>query len=527
MTKVLIADAVNVVCAERLRESCEVIEKPGLDEAGLIEAVAGVDAMVVRSGVRVTEAVIRGADSLRVIGRAGAGVDTIDVEAATRAGIIVMNTPGGNSVSTAEHTIALLFSCARNIAESDRSVRAGGWDRRRFVGTELRGKILGIVGLGKVGREVARIAEAIGMRVLAHDPFLAESESPPLIELDRLFAVSDFVTLHSPLTESTRHLVNEERLASMKPSARLINCARGGLVDEAALAEAISSGRILGAAVDVYSSEPPTGNPLLEIDAITTTPHLGASTREAQVQVAVQIAEQIEAWARDGSVVNAVNFPSLGGEAASRMAPYLDLAENLGSLAAQLLTGAPTELVVEIRGELLEIDSRPLLASAAKGMLDTMLAEPANLVSAAALARDRGIELKEIRSSEAEDFSALISVKASAETDSHSASGALFGRKERRLVGLDGMRFDAALQGPMLLIENVDQPGVVGVLGTILGERGVNIAAMSLCRAADGARTLLNLDAAASDPLVQELETRPEFGAVRALRIKGDPVRPN
>ena len=519
MTKVLIADAVDSVCADRLRQTCEVVERPGLDPEALAEAAAEAEVMVVRSGARVTEQVIRAGRSLRLIGRAGAGVDTIDVTAATRHGVIVMNTPGGNAVSTAEHTVALLFSCARNVAESDRSLRAGRWERKRFVGTELRGKTLGIVGLGKVGKEVARIAGGLGMKVIAHDPFLAESESAALVDLDRLFAEADFVSLHTPLTETTRHLVDARRLASMKPSARLINCARGGLVDEQALAAAVAEGKILGAAVDVYSSEPPTNDPLLEVDAITTTPHLGASTREAQVQVALQIAEQIEAWVKDGSVVNAVNFPSLGGEEAARMAPYLELATGLGAFAVQLLDQPPTELKVEVHGDLLEIDTRPLMAAAAKGLLDQMLDEPTNLVSATTLARDRGIELTEIRSSEHDDFAGLISVTVAGNDRLHSVAGTLFGRKEGRLVGLDGRRFDAALAGPMLLVANEDRPGVMGSLGTLLGERGINIAAMSLCRVEDGARILLNLDAAVPAEALAEIAARPEFRAVHTFAI--------
>ncbi len=403
--RVLIADKILPVCAEVLRRAgIEADHRPGISGPDLISAVAEVEGIVVRSDTRITEEIMRGAPRLRVVGRAGAGVDNIDVAAATKRGIVVMNAPGENTISAAEHTLSLMLALARQIPLADRSMKAGRWDRGKILGVELSGKILGVLGLGKVGREVAARARAFGMEVIGHDPVLSEDVAArlgvALVPIETVYERSDFITLHLPLTDGTRHLVGRDQLLRCRKGVRVLNVARGGIIDETALCEALKSGHVAGAALDVFEHEPPVGSPLLALDSVILTPHLGASTQEAQEKVAVRIAEQIAAYLKDNLVINAVNVEGIDPRLFPALAPYRDLCERLGKLLSSLARGPVTEVALEYSGSVQEYPMRPLTASFLKGFLQTKLSDPVNVVNAHVLARDAGIRVLETRAAE-------------------------------------------------------------------------------------------------------------------------------
>ena len=513
--KILVADKVAVICAEVLRAAgFEVEQRPGLAPKDLLQAVADVTGLVVRSDTQVTDEVMAAAQHLKVVGRAGAGVDNIDVAAATRRGIVVMNAAGENTISAAEHTVSMILALARRIPAADRSMRAGKWERgATFMGIELFGKTLGILGVGKVGREVAARARAFGMQVLGYDPVLTpEAAARAGVEAAGLEAVlerADILTLHLPLTEETRHLMNAERIARCRKGVRIVNVARGGVIDETALVAALQSGQVAGAALDVFEHEPPTGSPLLGLDSVVLTPHLGASTQEAQEKVAARIAEQVSAYLKDGTVTNAVNAEGVDARTAPALAPYRDLCERLGRLLSALGKGPYTELVLESSGAVNEFPLRALTASFLKGLLEGKHSDPVNAVNALMLAREAGIKVLETRAGESQDFTALVTAILRGPNGSRSVSGTLFGKRDPRLVRVDDFQIDAWPSGPMLLVSNDDRPGMVGRIGTILGEAGVNIAYMSLGRDRSGGRALavLNLDAPIPDPPLRELAT--------------------
>jgi len=499
---VVISDPVSPACAEILRAAgLQVEERIGLPAAELAGALAQAVGWVVRSETKVTEEALRAATRLRVVGRAGTGVDNIDVTAATRRGVVVMNAPGENTIAAAEHTLSLMLSLARCIPAADRSMKAGDWQRTRFMGVELYGKVLGVIGLGKVGREVAHRARAFGMEVRGFDPFLPEEVAArlgfALLPLPELAAQADFLTVHVPLNSQTRHLLGEAELKGCKRGMRLVNCARGGIVDERALARALDEGTVAGAALDVFEAEPPgPSHPLVARETVVATPHLGASTVEAQEKVAIRIAEQIVAYLQRGSVAGAVNVDSISPEVFKAIGPWLDLAERLGKLQGLLGKGAVREATVEFSGALLEHPVQLLVASFLKGYLERVVTDPVNLVNAPVLAKEMGLRVHEVRAADPADYTSLIVTTLSSASGPRTLAGTLFGRRDLRLVRLDEFRFEAVPAGQMLFCSNDDRPGMVGILGTQLGAAGINIATLSLGRDHTGGKAIaiFNLD---------------------------------
>ncbi|HZM69904.1 MAG TPA: phosphoglycerate dehydrogenase, partial [Candidatus Cryosericum sp.] len=452
------------------------------------------------------------APRLRVVGRAGAGVDNIDVDAATRRGIVVMNAPGENTISAAEHTLSMLLSLARRIPAADRSMRAGRWEHgTTFMGVELYAKTLGVLGVGKVGREVASRARAFGMEVVGFDPVLTPEVAARLgvqiLPLAEVLARADFLTLHLPLTADTRHLIGREQLLRCRRGLRIINVARGGIDDEAALIEALESGQVAGAALDVFEHEPPSGSPLLRLDSVVLTPHLGGSTREAQEKVAARIAEQIAAYLRDGTVANAVNVEGVEPRLAPALLPYRDLCGRLGRFLSALGPGSYDEVLLEYAGAVNEYPIRPLTSAFLKGLLEGKLSDPINPVNALILAREAGIRVQETRAGESRDFTALVSATLRGPAGARSAAGTLFGKRDPRLTRIDEFQIDAMPQGAMLIVSNDDRPGMVGRIGSLLGDAGVNIAYMSLGRDRSGGRAIavLNLDSPIPKHLLKQL----------------------
>ena len=491
MTKVLIADAMDPKAAGVFRErGIEVDEKPGLSGEELTAIIGDYDGLAVRSSTRVTAAVMdSGLPRLKVIGRAGIGVDTIDVPAASARGIVVMNTPFGNSITTAEHAIAMLFALARQSPDANASTQAGKWEKNRFMGVELSGKTLGLVGCGNIGSIVADRAHGLKMKVVAFDPFLSPERALELgvekVELDDLLARADFITLHTPLTDQTRGILSREALEKTKKGVRIVNCARGGLVDEAALKDALESGHVAGAALDVFSEEPARDNPLFGAPGLICTPHLGASTTEAQVNVAIQIAEQMSDFLLLGGIANAVNVPSLTAEEAPRLRPYMALAEQLGRLVGQVVGADIRSIDVEVEGAAAELNIKPVTGAVLAGVMSTW-SDSVNMVNAPYLARERGLDVREIRSAQEGDYHTLVAVTAGTEDGPMRVEGTLFGNRAPRLVKIFGVPVEAELTGQMIYIVNTDAPGFIGALGTALGEAGINIATFNLGRRAAG-----------------------------------------
>jgi D-3-phosphoglycerate dehydrogenase len=483
--RILVAELIAPSGVELLRAQHEVDERPGLERADLLAVIGDYDALVVRSQVKVDAQVIAAGRRLVVVGRAGVGVDNVDLDAATRAGITVVNAPTGNTIAAAEHTLALLFGLARRVAAADASVRRGEWRRSEFTGVELRGKTLGIVGLGKIGQVIADRARALEMRVLASDPYVTAEQAAlhgvELAALPGLLATADAVTVHVPLTRATRGLIGAEALARMKPGAFLLNVARGGVVDETAVADALRAGRLGGAAFDVFEHEPPTGSPLLDAPNTLLTPHLGASTEEAQVLVAEEVADQVLDVLAGRPARYAVNAPLLTPETARAIAPYIPVAEMIGRFFAQFARGAAPMLTLEIAGEPAEFDTSPLAAAVLRGLLESTTTERVNLINAAALARSRGITLVERRSSDAGQFAALLTLSGVSGGRETTVAGTA-GPGGPRLARLDDYWLDMAPAGLMLITRHQDQPGTVGRIGLMLGAADVNISAMHLAR---------------------------------------------
>lgn len=532
MDRVLIADKLApegmaiLRHAEQLSE-LKVEERTGLTPSELCDAIGDYDALIVRSSSTVTRDVIAAAQRLRVIGRAGIGVDNIDVDAATRRGIAVMNTPGGNNVTTAEHAISMLLALARSIPQATASMKAGRWEKSKLIGSEICGKMLGIVGMGNIGRLVAERAQGLKMKVIAHDPFLtpqkAQQLGVELVDLDALLQRADFVSLHTPLLPETRHLINAAALAKMKPTARLINCARGGIVDEEALAAALRGGRLAGAALDVFEVEPPPpDHPLLQLENVVCTPHLGAATAEAQVAVSVAIAEQIVDFLVHNVARSAVNMPSLSAEQLEVLRPYLILAERLGSLQAQLLVGAPNELTVEYAGEIAALDVQPVTVAVLKGLLGRLLeTSVVNFVNARELARERGIKVVESRSSSPKGFTNLITVRVRTAQKTSEVAGAVFGRDVIRLVKINAFYLEAVPEGFILMLNNRDVPGVVGAVGMLLGEAKINIAGLQLGREKVGgmALSLVHVDERIPANVLERLRKVPNIVSAEMLEL--------
>ncbi|MBI2954915.1 MAG: phosphoglycerate dehydrogenase [Chloroflexi bacterium] len=505
--RILVADPIAAEGIERLRAEAEVDVATGLSAGQLIERIDGYDALVVRSETKVTSAVVDAGRRLKVIGRSGVGVDNIDLDAATFRGILVVNSPGGNTVAAAEHTMALIMALSRNVVQANISLRAGKWDRSRFTGVEVLNKTLGVVGLGRIGGEVARRAQGLMMRVIAYDPFLspetARKRGIELLPLDEVLRRADYVTVHVPLTADTHHLIGERELALMRRDARLINVARGGIVDEEALGAALKNGHLAGAALDVFEHEPlAADSPLLSLPNVIVTPHLGASTREAQVSVAVEVAEEILLALRGDAVRNAVNLPPMPQEVLRRMRPHLLLAEKLGRLAGYLADSAASRLELRYSGEVAETNTALLTRAAIKGFLMPQLSEHVNLVNAQAIAVRRGVAIHEEKTSSTEGFASLISMRVVTQSGSRAVAGTLFGA-DPRIVGIDGYRVDFEPFGYMLIDNHLDKPGMIGQIGTILGNHHINIAGLHLGRASRGgiAVTVLSVD----DPVPTEV----------------------
>lgn len=532
MDRILVADKLAPEGMAILRRAAEadqlqVDERVGMKPDELRAVVAEYDALIVRSASTVTAAVIDGATRLRVIGRAGIGVDNIDVEAATRRGIAVMNTPGGNNVTTAEHAISMLLSLARSIPQATASMKAGKWEKSKFTGSEITNKTLGIVGIGNIGRLVAERAQGLKMKVIAYDPFMTEQKARELgvelVALDELLGRADFVSIHTPLLPETRNLIDAAALAKMKKTARLVNCARGGIVDELALAEALRNKQLAGAALDVFEQEPVAADhPLLALDTVVCTPHLGAATAEAQVAVSVAIAEQIVEFLVHNVTRNAVNMPSISAEQLEVLRPYLTLGERLGSLQAQLLEDAPTELVVEYAGTVAGLDCQPVTVAVLKGLLGRLLeTSVVNYVNARELAKERGIKVVESKSSQPKGFTNSLTVRVRSAQKTSEAAGAVFGRDTIRLVKINGFYLEAVPEGFILMLNNRDVPGVVGNVGMLLGEAGINIAGLQLGRERVGgmALSLIHVDERIPEPVMARLRTLPNIVSADLLEL--------
>ncbi|MBI4608420.1 MAG: phosphoglycerate dehydrogenase [Candidatus Rokubacteria bacterium] len=527
MKKVLVTDGLQEVGVEALRKEGLLVETvPTLSEADLCQRIAGCHGLIVRSATKVSATVLEAGRDLVVVGRAGAGVDNIDVEAASQRGVIVMNTPGANTIAVAEHTVGLLLALARKLPQAHGALKGGRWEKERFAGIEIYGKTLGIIGLGRIGSEVARRAQGLRMQVVAYDPYLtAEAASKlgvELVELDELLARADFVSIHIPLTKETRNFLGPAEFARMKDGVRLINCARGGVIDEAGLVDAVRSGKVAGAALDVFEQEPlPGGHPLLGLEQVIITPHLAASTEEAQAQVALAIAQQIADVLVRGITRNAVNVPSVDAETYKTLAPYLTLAEKLGSFLAQLAEGRMRELRIEYAGEVTGFSTNILTLTFLKGLLTAILNENVTDVNAPYLAKARGIRVLETSTAESEDYASLVTAELTTDKGAWRVAGTLFHKREPRIVRIDGYPLEAVPSGWMLVFSNLDVPGVIGRIGTLCGRHRINIAGMQLGRERRGGRavSILNLDDPVPEPVLAEIRAMPDIVFAKLVKL--------
>ena len=526
--KILVTDSLAPEGLEIFKnaDGFEVDVKIGLKPDELKKICHAYDGWVIRSGTKITADLIEAATNLKVIGRAGVGYENIDADAATKKGIVVMNTPGGNNVTTGEHTIALMMALARHIPQAVASLKSGKWDRNKFVGVEMCNKTIGVIGLGNVGRIVAERAAALRMKVIGYDPFIAAENIARMgVEpgtLDDIYTKADFITVHVPLTTDTQGLINKAAFAKMKRGVRIINCARGGIVDESDLAEAIQQGRVAGAALDVYVDEPPPpDHPLLRLDQVITTPHLGASTDEAQLNVAIAVAEQMVDFLAKGVVRYAINVPSVSPELLHVLRPYLTLAEKLGSLHAQMAGVLPNEVQVEYRGDVTQYNIAPLTLAVLKGLLSPVMEFAVNYVNAPILARERGIKIVESKGEEATDFASSIIVRAKNGKESLEVEGAIFAAKHPRIVRVNSFYLEAVPEGYILVLQNKDVPGVVGAVGTILGNHGLNIAGMELGRSEKGGNAIsfTHVDESVSKKALDELRALPQIVSATLVKL--------
>jgi D-3-phosphoglycerate dehydrogenase / 2-oxoglutarate reductase len=512
MSKVLVSDSIDQAGIDILSQVATVDVKIGLKPEQLVEIIGDYDALMIRSGTRVTKEIIEAGTSLKIIGRAGVGVDNVDVEAATRQGVVVVNSPEGNTIAAAEHALAMMLALSRHIPDANASLKKNEWKRNEFMGVEVYKKTLGIVGLGKIGSHVANVAKAMGMKLLAFDPFIsterAEQLGCQLVEMDWLIQQSDYITLHIPKTKETTHLINTEMLAKMKPNARIINCARGGIIDEEALAQALKDGVIAGAALDVFESEPLGESSLRALGKeVILTPHLGASTSEAQVNVAIDVAEQIRDVLLGLPARSAVNIPGLGPDVLQELKPYMQLAETLGKLVGQLAGGRVEVLNVRLQGELATNKSQPLVIATLKGLLYQALRERVNYVNASIEAKQRGIKIIETRDDSVKDYAGSLHLEATGNLGTHAVTGALLGDGEIRLTNLDGFPINVPPSNHMLFTLHRDMPGIIGKLGSLLGSFNVNIASMQVGRkiVRGDAVMALSLDDPLPDGILSEI----------------------
>ena len=527
MPKVLISDALSPAAVQIFRDrGIEVDFQPALgkDKEKLAAVVGNFDGLAVRSATKVTSKVLEQARNLKVIGRAGIGVDNVDIPAATARGIIVMNTPFGNSITTAEHAISLMLALARQIPEADASTRAGKWEKNKFMGVEIFGKTLGVIGCGNIGSIVADRATGLRMKVVAFDPFLSQERADDLgvekVELDELFRRADFITLHTPLTDKTRNIISAGAIKNMKKGVRIINCARGGLVDEAALYEALKSGKVAGAAFDVFVTEPATENPLFHLPNVVCTPHLGAATSEAQENVALQIAEQMSDYLLRGAITNAINFPSISAEEAPKLKPFIALAEKLGSFAGQLTETGISKVQLAYEGAVAQMNTKALTSAALAGLLRPMLGD-VNVVSAPVVAKERGIVIEEVTREMPEDYESLITVTVTTERQTRHVSGTVFADGRPRIVNIKGIRMDAEFGPSMIYITNLDKPGFIGKFSSTLGEAGINIATFHVGRDAPGgnAVALIEIDGDLPEAVLAKVRALPQVQQAKLLHF--------
>ncbi|MEA1865035.1 MAG: phosphoglycerate dehydrogenase [Euryarchaeota archaeon] len=521
--KILVSDPIAEDGLELLRTEHDVDVNTGLSEEELVKIIPGYDALVIRSGTKVTEKIINAADRLKIVGRAGVGVDNVDVAAATKKGIIVANTPEGNTISAAEHTVAMMLALSRNIPQADRSLKADEWSRKRFTGVEVRNKVLGTIGLGRVGIEVVKRAQGMAMKILAYDPFIPKDRAKELgielVDLDTILRASDYITVHTPLTDETRGMVSDSQFEIMKPGVRIINCARGGIIDEDALARAVEAGKVSGAALDVFVNEPPKGSPLLKLERVIVTPHLGASTTEAQVAVAVDVAEQVLAALRGESVTTAINLPPVRPDAMNVVAPYITVAETIGSMSAQLL-GNFDAIEIGYTGKIFDTDLRMVTLAALKGVLSQSMGPSVNYVNAPALAKERKIKVKESKSVESEEVQS-ITIGLSGGGESRSVTGTLIG-DGMRLLDIDGCHLDIAPSRLMIVARHENRPNIIGPCCMILGREKINISGMQVSETgSDGISIMiLNLDSDISDALLNEIRTVDGVSDAEPIRLR-------
>jgi D-3-phosphoglycerate dehydrogenase len=527
MPKVLISDALSPAAVQIFKDrGVEVDFQPNLgkDKDKLADLIGGFDGLAIRSATKVSPKILDKARKLKVIGRAGIGVDNVDIPAATAKGIIVMNTPFGNSITTAEHAISLMLALARQIPEADVSTRAGKWEKNKFMGVEIFGKTLGVIGCGNIGSIVADRAVGLKMKVIAYDPFLSPERALDLgvekVELDELFRRADFITLHTPLTDKTKNIVDANSLKQMKKGVRIINCARGGLVDEAALYEALKSGHVAGAAFDVFIEEPATQNPLFGLPNVVCTPHLGAATTEAQENVALQIAEQMSDYLLRGAIANAVNFPSITAEEAPRLKPFIALAEKLGSFAGQLTEGSISKVQISYEGEVAQMKTKALTSAAIAGLLRPML-QDVNVVSAPIVAKERGVVIEEVTRDGAGDYDNLITVTVTSPQQTRWVSGTVFADGRPRIVNIKGIRMDAEFGPSMIYITNLDKPGFIGKFSSTLGDAGINIATFHVGREAPGgsAIALIEIDGELPPSVLEKVRALPQVQQAKPLKF--------
>jgi len=525
--KVLVSDKLADVGIKMFRKAdgIDVDVKVGLPPNKLKAIIKDYDALVIRSATKVTEDLLKAATRLKVIGRAGIGLDNVDIAAASKRGVVVMNTPGGNIVTTAEHTISMMLALSRNIPQGTASLKAGRWEKKNLQGRELFNKTLGVIGYGRIGSIVADRARGLKMEVIVHDPYatkeLVEQGGFELVSLKELYKRSDYITVHVPKTKDTTGLINKKAFDQMKPGVMIINCARGGIVNEKDLVEALKSGKVAGAALDVFETEPPGPSPLFEFDNVIATPHLGASTAEAQTNVAVSVATQIIDYLQTGTIVNAVNVPSVTGELLVKLQPYITLADRLGCLQAQLAKGAVKAVTMEYLGDFSGLDMAPVTIAALKGLLTPALRDEVNFVNAPIIAKERGIQVTESRRMEAEDFTNLITMRVKASKGSSTVSGTIFGKHELRIVRVNTFRLEVIPEGHLLLINNMDKPGAIGSIGTVLGRHNVNIARMHVGQEKDGGRNVIFLvtDTPTPNQALKELRALPLVKSVTPLEL--------
>ncbi|HEX3441459.1 MAG TPA: phosphoglycerate dehydrogenase [Pseudolabrys sp.] len=528
MPKVLISDALSPAAVQIFKDrGIEVDFQPALgkDKDKLAELVGNFDGLAIRSATKVSPKILEKAKNLKVIGRAGIGVDNVDIPAATARGIIVMNTPFGNSITTAEHAITMMLALAREIPQADASTQAGKWEKNRFMGVEITGKTLGVIGCGNIGSIVADRALGLKMKVIAYDPFLSPERAVDLgvekVELDELFKRSDFITLHTPLTDKTRNIIDAKAIEKMKTGVRIINCARGGLVDEVALRAALDADKVAGAAFDVFVTEPATENVLFGHPNVVCTPHLGASTSEAQENVALQVAEQMADYLLRGAITNAVNFPSISAEEAPKLKPFIALAEKLGSFAGQLTETGISKVQIAYEGAVAQMNTKALTSAALAGLLRPMLGENVNVVSAPAVAKERGIVVEEVTREMPEDYESLITVTLVTERQSRHVSGTVFADGRPRIVNIKGIRMDAEFGPSMIYITNLDKPGFIGTFSSTLGEAGINIATFHVGREAPGANAvaLIEIDGELPEAVLAKVRALPQVQQAKPLHF--------